>query len=284
MAQFVAFGIVTGGFLLLATLGFALVSRVEKFLNIAHAELLAVGAFVTWYLAEERGLHFMLAMIVGVAVTALVGLAIARIFYDPMLKQGPAVLLITSVGVVFLIQGLIETILTPQIRNYTLPDLKNWDLGLFRLAPYHFIVLMVGLCAVVGLQVFLTRTSIGVSIRAVADNRQLAEIRGIDVRRVTRWVWLIASGLAGLAGVALGILGTLTLDIAFEQILLILSVSILAGLRSIYGVVAAAFLIGIAMDVSVQWISAGYRTAVAFMLIIVVLLFRPEGLARASRA
>jgi neutral amino acid transport system permease protein len=279
MAQYVAFGVVTGGFLLLATLGFALVARVEKFLNIAHAQFISVGALVTWWLSAEIGLPFLLAAAGAVGVTAMIGLATARLVYEPMLAQGPAIMLITSVGVVFLFQGTIEAIVSPGIRSYELPKIQSWDFGAFKMHPYHLCVVAVGLLSMLALHGFLTRTKVGTSIRAITDNRELAEIRGVDVRRATRYVWLVASGLAGMAGVALGVLGTITTRLAFDQILLILSVAILAGLGSIYGVAAAAFALGIAMDVAVQWIPAGYRTAVAFATIILVLLVRPQGLA-----
>jgi neutral amino acid transport system permease protein len=196
-----------------------------------------------------------------------------------MLAQGPAIMLITSVGVVFLFQGVIEAIMAPGIRSYDLPKVESWDFGAFKMHPFHMGVIFVGLIAVAGLHAFLTRTKVGTSIRALSDNRQLAELRGIDVKRATRHVWLMASGLAGLAGVALGVLGTITTRLAFDQVLLVLSVAILAGLGSIYGVVAAAFALGIAMDMSVQWLPAGYRTAVAFLVIVLVLLVRPEGIA-----
>jgi neutral amino acid transport system permease protein len=282
MAQYLAFGVVTGGFLLLATLGFALVARVEKFLNIAHAELISIGALLTWLFSAQAGLPFILAAGLAVISTALIGLMTARIVYDPMLAQGPAIMLITSVGVVFVFQGVIEATLSPGIRSYGLPKVQSWDFGAFKLHPYHLGVVAVALATVVALHAYLTRTRIGTSIRALTDNRELAEIRGVDVRRATRHVWLMASGLAGMAGVALGVLGTITTRLAFDQILLILSVAILAGLGSIYGVVAAAFALGIAMDMSVQWLPAGYRTAVAFLTIVVVLLIRPQGIAGAA--
>jgi branched-chain amino acid transport system permease protein len=283
LAQYLAFGIVTGGFLLLATLGFALVARVEKFLNIAHAQLISVGALATWFLSVDLGLPFLIAAGLAVIITALVGLLVARIVYEPMLEQGPAIMLITSVGVVFVFQGVIEAIVSPGIRSYDLPKIQSWDFGAFRFHPYHLAMVGVALAAVVGLHAFLTRTKVGTSIRALTDNRELAEIRGVDVKQATRYVWLAASGLAGLAGVALGVLGTITTRLAFDQILLILSVAILAGLGSIYGVVAAAFALGIAMDLSVQWLPAGYRTAVAFVTIILVLLIRPEGIAGGAK-
>ncbi len=279
--QYIVFGMVTGGFLLLATLGFALVSRVEKFLNIAHAELISVGALGTWYL-QDAGLPFVPAAALAVAAAALLALAMARLVYDPILGRGPAVLLITSVGVVFVMHGTIEAVIGPGIRSFRLPALDNWDIGV-QINPYQLGMVVVALLCLLLLHVFLTRTEVGTSIRALADNRELAEVRGVDVRRATRVVWLVSGALAGLAGVALGVLGTLTTDLGFEQILLILAVSIVAGLGSLYSVAIAAFAVGLAMDLSVQWIPPGYRASVAFAVVILVLLFRPHGIAGEAR-
>lgn len=278
MLQYLWFGIVTGAFLLIATLGFALTSRVNKFLNIAHAEYMSASALVTWYLSSELGVPFILAAVVSIAFVALLGLLVARVVYDPMLVRGPAVLLIVSVGVVYLIHGVTEFVVSPGTKNFALPQLQTWQVGPVGITPYQVIIVAAAIVCFAGLHLFLTRTTAGTSVRAIADNRELAEVRGIDVRRATRSVWLIAAGLAAVGGICLGMLGTLTTDVAFEQILLILSVSILAGLGSVYGVAIAAFVLGVAMDLSTMVIPAGYRTAVAFVLIIVVLLFRPQGL------
>src|SRR5699024_1875094 len=117
------------------------------------------------------------------------------------------------------------------------------------------------------------------SIRAMAANPALATSRGIDIRKTSRATWLLASGLAGLAGVMLALTTTMTTDTAFHQILLILAVAILAGLGSLYSVIVAGLLIGIAMDVSVLWIPTGYRPLIAFAAVIIVLVLRPQGLA-----
>lgn len=284
MLQYVIFGMVTGGFLLLATVGFALTSRVEKFLNIAHAELIAVGALGTWFLSGRVGLPLWLAALGAIALAAVLGLAIARLVYDPLFGRPSAILLITSVGVTFLVGGIIEAIVGPGFHTLSLPVLETWQLGTVRINPYDVGVLVAGLLAVGLLHAFLNWTSVGVLVRAVADDRTLAEVRGVDVKRTTRYVWLVSSSLAGVAGVALGVMGTITSELAFQQILLILTVSIVAGLGNIYGVAVAAFAIGIAMDVSVLWLPGGYRNAVAFAAVILVLTFRRQGFVGEAKA
>lgn len=278
MVQYVVFGVVDGAFLLLATLGFALVSRVHKFLNIAHAELMSVAALLSWGLSAVAGLPFLLAAAIAIVVVAGLGLLVGRTVYEPILSRGPEVLLIVSVGVVYLIHGVTEGIVSPGTKSYDIPRLGGLEVAGIRVTYYQLMIVALAACCFIGLHLFLSRTSAGSAIRAIADDRELAEVRGIDVRRATRYVWLVASALAAVAGVSLGVLGTLTTDIAFEQILLILSVAILAGLGSIYGVAVAAFVLGLAMDLSTMVIPSGYRAAVAFLVIIIVLIVRPQGL------
>lgn len=278
-AQLALLGLVTGSFLLLGTLGFALIRRVEGFLNIAHAELMSVSAFATWYLSDQAGWPFPLAAAAAVVLVAVAGLLLARLLYDPIKHLGPAVLLITSVGVVFLLHGITEAVVGTGIRNFPLAVPGSVIVGPFRLSHYQLVVIALAGFTSVGLALFLNRTRTGTAIRAMAINRELAASRGVDIAAASRATWLVASGLAGLAGVALGMLGTLTSDIAFGQILLILSVAILAGLGSLYAVIVAALVVGVAMDLSVLWLPGGYRPMIAFLMVILVLLVRPSGLA-----
>lgn len=278
MLNYLWFGLVSGSFLLIATLGFALTSRVNNFLNIAHAEYMAVGGLTTWALTAQAGVPFLAAAILGIAAAGLLGLLVGRFVYEPMLAKGSEILLIISVGIVYALQGMTEFFVSPGTKSFTLPALDAWELGPLTVTPYE--VLIVGLAGLtfLALHLFLSKTASGAAIRAIANNRELAEIRGINVRKATREVWLIASGLAGLAGVCLGMMGTLTTDLAFAQILLILAVSILAGLGQIYGVAVAALILGLTMDLSTMAIPSGWRTGVAFIIIIAVLVFRPQGL------
>lgn len=278
LPQFIAAGIVTGSFLILATIGFSLTRRVEGFLNIAHAELLGISAFITWGLNGAAGWPFIPAAAVAIVATAFIGLLIGRVVYDPMRKLGPAVLLIASVGVAYVIHGAVEAIIGTGIRTLDVPLATSYRFLGIRVTDYQMV--MIGLAALTGLSLafFLNKTKTGLAIRAMAANPELAASRGIDVRQTSRATWLLSSGLGGLAGAMLALTATLTTDTAFHQILLILAVAILAGLGSLYSVIVSGLIIGIAMDVSVLFIPAGYRPLIAFAVVIIVLLFRPEGL------
>lgn len=277
--QYLLTGIVTGSFLILATIGFSFTRRVEGFLNIAHAELLGVGAFTTWALNRLLGWHIVPSAVIGVIFTAVVGLIIGRIVYDPIRKMGPSVLLITSVGVAYVIGGSVDALVGTGIRTLDIPLAESYRFWGLRITNYQLLVVFFAAAATAGLALFLNKTPMGLAIRAISANPELAASRGIDVKSTSRITWLLSSGLAGLAGVMLAVIATLSTDIAFHQILQILAVAILAGLGSLYAVVVAGLIVGIAMDVSVFWIPAGYRPLIAFGVVILVLLFRPEGLA-----
>ena len=279
--QTMVFGVVSGSYLIVATLGFALVSRTEKFLNIAHAELILAGAFTTYWLSVREGWPLVLAGVTTVVAIAVLALVVGRVVYWPMRRSGAVVLLIASVGVVYVLHGVLETAVKPGVYTFDIRDETLLDVGGIRITGYELLIVAAAVASVLAVHLVLTRTEMGLRVRASASDESLAAARGIDVRRVSSQVWLMAGALAGLAGVLLGLRGAISTDISFHEILLILSVSILAGFGSLYGVVAAGLLLGVVTELSTLVIPAGYRTAVAFAVVILVLLLRPEGISGA---
>lgn len=276
--QTLVFGLVTGSYLIVATLGFALISRVEKFFNIAHAELISLGAFATYALNARAGWPLALAALTAIVAVAVTAVVVSRLVYWPIRRAGAVVLMITSVGVLYVLHGLIETAIEPGTYSFASRATAVVDAGVFRIGGYDLAIVVLAGLAVLAVHLLLTRTSVGLQWRALATDEALASARGIDARRCSIQLWLVVGALGGLAGVLLGLQGALNTGVAFEQILLILSVAILAGLGSIYGVVAAALLLGVAMDMSTLIIPAGYREAVAFGAVLLMLAIRPQGL------
>jgi len=274
LAQHVVFGLATGAFLLLASVGFSLVRQVEGFLNIGHAQLISFGAYATWMLNVKFGVGIVAAAAIAIVLTTLLSLLQARLFYHPIHGYGPDILLITSVGVAFATQGLIEMFVDPGTSLFALANPQPFHLGSVRVNPYQAGVVVAALAITLALYLVFARTRIGRQVRAVSVDRQLAQSRGVSLAVTSRAVWAVAGTTAGMAGVALGLLGTLTTDIAFSQILLIVAVSIFAGFGSLINLLMAALVTGLAMDVSIIWIPTAYRSAIPFAIIILVLLFR----------
>jgi branched-subunit amino acid ABC-type transport system permease component len=282
--QTLVFGLITGSYLITATLGFALVWRVEGFLNIAHAELIALGGFLAYVLNVRAGWWLPVAAVAAVIGVAITAALVARLAYWPIRQTSPAVLMITSVGVLFVLHGTIETVIKPGTYNFDAGRPAIADLELFRINGFELAIVVSALLAVLVTHLLVRRTQAGLLWRARANDEGLARARGVRIGTSSTMLWLLAGALAGLSGVLLGLQGPLHTDIAFTQLLLILSVAILAGRENIYGVVVAALLLGVAMDLSTLVIPGGYRSAIAFGVVLLALILRPQGLTSAAGA
>jgi neutral amino acid transport system permease protein len=275
--QLTVLGIAQGAFLLLAALGFSLTRRVEGFLNIAHAQYLSIAAFITYYLNQQE-FPFLLSAMAGIAVTVVIGLVVGKVVFEPIRAYGPAVSLITSVGVVYVLAGIIEAVVGTGSFLVRLPRLAPIRLGPVTITAYQGVVVGVAAVVTIATALFLRRTRLGTAIRITALDRHLGASRGVDVDRASNASWMISSALAGIAGVVLAVLGALTTEKGFDQILIILAVALLAGIGSVTTVAVSAFMIGVAREVSLLWLPSGFRDIIAFGIVIVVLILLPNGL------
>jgi neutral amino acid transport system permease protein len=295
LAQEVIFGLVIGSYIALGAIGFTLVYGLVNMINFAHGEFITIGAFVGYLAVAEVGLPLPVAVLVALGGTAVVGWGIARITFEPMNDAGAVPLLLMSIGLGLVLRNGIRVIAGPDRRNIR-TDVATYrfdDLGFFVTSQQLFIIGLT-LASVLVLHLFLSRTMLGVAMRATADNEDLALVSGIDTRRVRNAVWLAASGLAGVAGVMLGTAQAASPTVGFGQLLLIITAAILGGAGSPYGAVAGSYILGIAVTVSVPFLQrleetlalnlelTALNSTMAFVILIVVLLVRPGGLVSAE--
>jgi branched-subunit amino acid ABC-type transport system permease component len=279
--DYIIYGIITGCILIIASIGFSMVWKTENFLNIAHGQMLLIGAYMAYLFKSVLNFPFALAMICSVIATAGLGLLFAKVFYFPVRKSGILVLLFTSIGLSWVIYGVVQAIVGPQIRTFGLETSNMIEVfGRQILSYQELFIILISIACVVVLHFILTRTKNGKGFRAMAENRDLAQIRGINSKKLSDYVWLISSGLAGLAGILLAMTGTLNMELGWQQILIIMSVVIVGGMGNLYGTMLAALIIGLSMDISTFIIPTSYRTAIAFVIVIIVLLIRPQGLSK----
>jgi branched-subunit amino acid ABC-type transport system permease component len=277
--QFVVYGLLMGCALLLATVGFSMIRRIEGFLNISHGQMLTVGAYSTYVFNHILGWNIIPSAIVAVLFTAIFGYLLAHIVFFPLKGRPPLLIAIASTGASYIVHGLIELFFGPQVKQFQFPPMRALKIGnLSVAAPDQIAMVIAAGLAALFLHLLLTRTEMGKAIRAMASNFDLARIRGINTTLLRRYVWLIAAGLGGLAGVMIGMISRLTPDMGWEYIMLIMIVAILGGLGSIYGAMVAALIIGLITQMSVMVIPAQYSQVIAFVLIIIVLLLRPQGI------
>lgn len=282
--QNLIFGLVTGSILALATVGFSMIRQTEGFINIAHGQLLTVGAFLGYYFVATVELNVFLAGLLAMIAVGLIGVLLAVIVFRPVASSGPLAQLFTSIGLAYLIFGLIRVIFGADVSFFPTSFGPRIDLGPVNITVGELLIVVTAGVVVALLALFLNKTRIGGWIRATASNPELARLRGIPVDRVSHAVWFTASALAGLAGVMVGLIGNVHSELGWTQILIILAAALLGGLGSIYGVLLSGLVLGMAMDLSALVIPTAYRTVVAFGVLILVLLVRPQGLfVRAAR-
>jgi branched-chain amino acid transport system permease protein len=276
--QYLVYGLISGSILATAAVGFALIRQTEGFLHIAHGQLLLLGGTFGFLAVTSFDLPVWLAALGASLAVGLVGVVGAILVMQPVKERSELTRLFTSVGLAYVLQGLAIAFFGTQVRTF--PVSFGDQISVFGASITWGEIYIVAIVAVsiIGLHLFLTRTALGTSIRAVSSNSQLAKVRGIRTERASLTVWFIASTLAGLAGVLLGLIGAVHSEMGWTSILLILAATVLGGLGRVYGVVVAAVLLGVLMELSTLVIPTSYRLAVAFAALIVVLIVRPQGL------
>ncbi len=282
--QNLIFGLISGSILALASVGLSMIRQTEGFINIAHGQMLTVGAFLGFLMVNTLGLNVFVAGLIAMLAVGLLGVLLAKVVFDPVVGKGALAQLFTSIGLAYLLYGLVRIIFGAKVQFF--PNLfgQRFDLGSFNITMGELVIIGLAALSTISLHFFLTRTRLGTWIRATASNPELARLRGIPVKRVSQAVWFVASALAGLAGVMLGVMGNVSSELGWAQILMVLAAAVLGGLGSIYGVLAAGLLLGLIMDLSALVIPSTYRVVVAFVALVLVLLLRPQGLfTRAGR-
>jgi neutral amino acid transport system permease protein len=281
--QNLLFGLITGSILALATLGFAMVRQTEGFLNIAHSQYLAIGAFVGVVLVDDYAVNVFIAAVITFGVLGVAGVVLARLLFDPVRKSGALILLFTSVGLAYALYGVVIALFGTEARSYPIDFGPSLDLGFAMITVAELLIICLALTIVAGLWLFLNQTNVGNWVRAVASNPELARLRGVPVQVVSSTVWFISAGLAGLAGFLLGAMGNVNSEMGWANVPLILVVAVLGGVDRIYGVIAAAMLLGITMDVGSLVVPSQYIPVLVFGVLAIVLVIRPRGLFSSSR-
>lgn len=311
-------GLMRGLFFGLAGIGLSMTYSILNFANFAHGDLITGGAFggmaATYVVAGGFGAEASLgslllvgtggsvfgadlgigvatspvAVVAGVIVAAIASIALAlaidRIAYKPIRDRSGITLLITSIGVAFALRYLIVFVFDPSRRGVTdsgaVPSVAVPLIdGTVNVNLHEVSLVVVAGTLMLGLHLLLQRTRLGKAMRAMADNGDLARITGIPTERVVRYTWIIGAGLAGVAGYMFVIWnGTLHWFQGWILLLPIFAAVILGGIGSVYGAIVGGLVIGFVMSLSIVWIPSGLARAAAFLIMIAVLLVRPEGI------
>ena len=271
-------GIVAGTILAVPAIGFSAIFAVLNYPSFAIGALAAVGAYAGYLANTKLGLSLELSLAAAFCGAALVGVANEWLAVRPLEKAGALMMAIASLAAGVVLENLLRFLFGNEQLGYDVPILRDVVVAGLRVGPQQLKNFIAALAIMTGIWLFLRHTRTGRVMRAVADNRDLARLRGIDPRRVALVTVVVGAGLAGLGGMLIGLDTTLEPVIGQRLILPIFAAAVLGGLGSIPGAVAGALAIGLVEELTVLFLNPAYRTAVAFLIILVVLTIRPSGL------
>jgi branched-subunit amino acid ABC-type transport system permease component len=276
---------VTGSIYLLGAVGLSVTYGLSGFPNFAHAELITLGAYIGYFVAEQLGLGLPAALIVAFLVTGGVGFLCYRGIFQPLAKRGATIihLMVASIALGFILRYSIGSIWSWKPLYFT-TAWSAFDVGPVRVTGLWLWLIFVAVTLAFIMHLILTRTKIGKAIRATSSNPELALASGINIDRVIWITWFVGGGLAAIAGIFRASGTQIWPTTGWDIILPIFAVVILGGIGNYYGAVAAAFIIGLAENVGVValialGLSTEYRMAIPFLILIITLIVKPQGLA-----
>lgn len=304
MIQHLVDGVLVGSYLSLGAIGLTLVMHILRFANFSHAELLSVGAYcalvfdrlfaaLTPVLSEKLGGlsltgALLLAMLASMVLTGLTAVLIDKFIFKRVREKGGELSMVfASFGISLVIRNVIGLIfgLSGELysRDIAFAMVLSRD-PLLLVKPDQLFVLAAALVLMLLLYLVLSRTTFGFALRAVAENPGLAQVHGVSLKRMVMVVWLIGGGLGAVAGVFYGLSYQITPVMGRDLVLPIFAATIVGGIGSIYGAVLGGFIVGIASNLALLLLPSGYSPSVPFLMILAVLLIRPNGLFGEARA
>lgn len=278
-AQLIFNGVAVGSIIALAAVGLTLTLGILKLSNFAHGDFMTLGAYLTW-VCNSNGINIWLAMVFGAVGTIIAMLVAEYLLWKPMRakKATGTTLIIISIGLALFLRNGILFIWGGSNQRYDLPLVEAINLFGLKVAYYRIIVIVLTFIAIIGLYFLLQNTKIGKAMRAVADNLDLARVSGINVDQVILFTWIISGLLTAFGGEMYGLITVVRPNMGWFLILPMFASVILGGIGNPYGAIAGGLIIGIAQELSVPWLGSEYKLGVALLIMVVILLVRPQGL------
>lgn len=273
-------GIALGSIYALVALGYTMVYGTIRLINFAHGDIFMMGAFFGYYLVSSLGMNVYLAMLVAMAFCAILGVVIERIAYKPLRNSTRVAALITAIGVSYLLQNAMVYFVGPEVKPFP-STVTNQIFRVFGLVvnTKQILVLVITLSLMVILQLIVKKTKIGKAMRAVAVDAEAAQLMGINVDQVISVTFAIGSGLAGIAGVLVGVYyNSISPLMGTAYGLKAFVAAVVGGVGSIPGAMIGGYLIGLLETVVTFLGWSTYRDAAVYGLLIIILLVLPAGL------
>jgi branched-chain amino acid transport system permease protein len=276
-AQLLVNGIVQGLIIGLAALSITLVFGIARFPNAATGDFMTFGAFSALKAHQATG-SIMFGGLGAIVATGLISLLAYSLVFRRLAGRSVVALLVASIGVAFVLRAALGVVFGHAQQVFQVPLSRPYLFGGIRVMPLDLQLAGVAAVALALVFALLYLTPIGRQMRAVADNRDLARVSGIRPGRVMVALWLVAGGVAGVAGMMLGIKTVVTPEFGWDMLLPAFTAAIFGGIGSPVGAIVAGLILGIAQELSTPFVGFTYKIAIAFIIMLAVLLLRPRGL------
>lgn len=277
-------GLKLGAIYAIVAIGYSIVYGILRLINFAHGDIMTVGIYIILVLMNRAGLPIYVSIVVSVAISVFVGLLIERLAYRPLRDATEETTLISSLAVSALLQNILLLCFGAQRQPFMLPGFltKGHTIGSVNFTNINIITFIITAIFLVALFLLLSKTKIGIAMRACSENMKAARLMGISVNKVVMVAFAIGSGMAVIAGFLLaGEYKTVYPSLGFVPGLKAFCAAVIGGIGSLGGAVAGAFIIGVTEILFAGLMPTSYtayRDAFVFLLMVVVLLFRPNGL------
>ncbi|MGH2915005.1 MAG: branched-chain amino acid ABC transporter permease [Solirubrobacteraceae bacterium] len=275
---YIGFGVVTAAVLSLSAVALTLEYAVSRVANLAHGELLTVGAYAAYEALNWTG-SVPVAVVASIVAGAIAGILMNVAMIERFATRPAIVTVIATLGVSLLVQNLLVIGFGAASVAYTINQGALNHIGPFQLTTAELLVAFSAVLVATGLFALLQYTKFGKALRAVSDNRELARVSGIPAARVVTATWALAGAIAGFSGFVLAeTIGTFSPSLGFGYLLITLTAAVAGGLGRPYGTMVGALLVGLVLELAGAYINASYQVAFALGVLVLMLLFRPNGL------
>jgi branched-chain amino acid transport system permease protein len=278
LLQFISSGLTVGAIYALVALGFTLIYKSSDIINFAQGEFVMLGGMTTVFLTLA-GLPVPLAALIAIVVTTAIGLALHRFAIEPARGASPVVLIMITIGASIFLRGVAQIVFDR--RFHSLPPMFGADpilLGGAAILPQSLVVLASATAIVTLLWLFIDRTLLGKAVLATAANRLAARLIGIDTRSIVELSFAVSAAIGAIAGILITPIALTSYDVGTLLALKGFAAVMLGGIGSALGAVVGGLVIGMIEAFGAGYFSSNYKDAVAFLIILVVLIFIPQGL------
>lgn len=263
---------------MLPAIGVSLVYAILRIPQFAYAELMTVGAYLTFGFSAGLGLPFLASAMLAVGLCGLLAAVVDQAVFRPVRRSGLLPAMLLSLGFMLIFQNTVRFFWGNSVRQYRLPLLRPYNILGFLVTLNSLVILLITVVLVFAVYALMKWTRFGKEVRATANNYELACVTGIEPERVYAGVTTVAGALAGLGGVMLAVYTSLTPLIGWNSLLPLFAIALLGGLGRVAGAALAALIMGLTTELSLLVIQSSYKVGLAFVVLAVLLVVRPRGL------